>query len=778
MIYLRQSTASQEISLGYFLDSTDGNTEETGLTINNTDIQLWKNGATTLANKNSGGATHISNGLYYAVLDATDTDTLGAMRIHVHVAGALAVIRDCVVLSANIYDSWIVGTDNLQVDTIQISGDGTAADNLELDYDGTGYAKANSTIGTTTTNTDMRGTDSALLATNVNVSAGVVESNVKQISDDATAADNLELQYDTTGLDGENFPAQQHQVDNLSIGSSGIHTTATTAVITTGSQTLTYTATQQRDGTFHEIADAAGTTDLYYQFSVGATGVPSAVTLFGRVFNNGDSLNIFGYNWGTTTWEQIGTLTGKNQVTSDEITLSMYNTHVGSGANAGLVRVRFQNTGLTSSVLHIDQLYVSYAVVASPVGYSGGKIWVDTINGTAGAVTGVNGVADLPVLTWADALIISTNIGLKSFNIANGSTITLSGDSSNLNLTGSNWTLALASQIITNLHVVGASITGIGTGIGSDFHDCTLAAGASLTVAGGDYFGCAIAGDIILTGATTYYFDQCFSGVAGTSTPSIDFGASVVNTNVNFRHYSGGIEVKNIGQTGIDNISLEGLGQLILNANCTSGTIAIRGNFTITDNVVGGFVVGGGIISDDARFDVTQIDDTINSNSDINNIDTGVNNIEAKLPTNFIMGSAVQTAKDDEIDAILVDTGTTIPAAISSSEAAIRGADSDDLKDVSDQVDALQDISAANVNAEVLDVLNVDTFAKPGQEAPADTQTLIKMVAYLYKALVNRFEQTSSGFELYDNAGTTVDQKAIVSDDATTYIRQEIVSGP
>jgi len=38
--------------------------------------------------------------------------------------------------------------------------------------------------------------------------------------------------------------------------------------------------------------------------------------------------------------------------------------------------------------------------------------------------------------------------------------------------------------------------------------------------------------------------------------------------------------------------------------------------------------------------------------NEIDNIDTGVNNIEAKLPTNYIMGSSVQTDKDDEIDAI------------------------------------------------------------------------------------------------------------------------------
>lgn len=104
MISLRQSTASQEVPLGYFLDSTDGNTEETGLTIANTDIKIWKAGATTLANKNSGGATHISNGIYYAVLDATDTDTIGSLVIFVHVSGALAVRLECVVLDEAVYD--------------------------------------------------------------------------------------------------------------------------------------------------------------------------------------------------------------------------------------------------------------------------------------------------------------------------------------------------------------------------------------------------------------------------------------------------------------------------------------------------------------------------------------------------------------------------------------------------------------------------------------------------------------------------------------------------
>lgn len=63
------------------------------------------------------------------------------------------------------------------VDVGSISGDSTAADNLELDYDGTGYNKSNSTIGTTTNNTDMRGTDGAALAANYNATrAGYLDN--------------------------------------------------------------------------------------------------------------------------------------------------------------------------------------------------------------------------------------------------------------------------------------------------------------------------------------------------------------------------------------------------------------------------------------------------------------------------------------------------------------------------------------------------------------------------------------------------------------------------
>ena len=127
-IFLRQSTANQKISLGLFVDNSDGYTAETGLTIANTDIKIWKFGATSLANKNSGGATHMTGGAYYAVLDATDTDTSGSMTIYVNVSGALPVQRDCVVLNAVVYDSMIAATDSLQVEVTSAGTDAITAD--------------------------------------------------------------------------------------------------------------------------------------------------------------------------------------------------------------------------------------------------------------------------------------------------------------------------------------------------------------------------------------------------------------------------------------------------------------------------------------------------------------------------------------------------------------------------------------------------------------------------------------------------------------------------
>lgn len=84
----------------------------------------------------------------------------------------------------------------------------------------------------------------------------------------------------------------------------------------------------------------------------------------------------------------------------------------------------------------------------------------------------------------------------------------------------------------------------------------------------------------------------------------------------------------------------------------------------------------------------------------------------------------------------------------------------------------------AQVNTEVLDVLNTDTFAEPGQETPPATTTLVKKIGYLYKYLINRIVQTSTEADVYNNTDTVIDHKAVVSDSGLTFTRNKFLSGP
>lgn len=84
----------------------------------------------------------------------------------------------------------------------------------------------------------------------------------------------------------------------------------------------------------------------------------------------------------------------------------------------------------------------------------------------------------------------------------------------------------------------------------------------------------------------------------------------------------------------------------------------------------------------------------------------------------------------------------------------------------------------ADINAEVVDCLNVDTYAEPGQGAPAATASLATKIGYLYKNWRNRKTQTATTFSLFADDATTVDQKATVADDGTTASKTEIATGP
>lgn len=97
---------------------------------------------------------------------------------------------------------------------------------------------------------------------------------------------------------------------------------------------------------------------------------------------------------------------------------------------------------------------------------------------------------------------------------------------------------------------------------------------------------------------------------------------------------------------------------------------------------------------------------------------------------------------------------------------------------VTGSVGSLAAQAKADVNAEALDVLNTDTYAEPAQGAPAATTTLAAKVNYLYKAWRNKSAQTATTYSLYNDDAATVDHKATVSDDNTTFVKGEVATGP
>lgn len=116
--WLKQSTAV-DIALGPFVDSTDGATAETALTIAQADVRLKKNAGAWAQKSQASSATHEENGWYEVSLDATDTGTLGILVVAVNEAGALPVWREFMVVPANVYESLVTGTEWLEATTLR-----------------------------------------------------------------------------------------------------------------------------------------------------------------------------------------------------------------------------------------------------------------------------------------------------------------------------------------------------------------------------------------------------------------------------------------------------------------------------------------------------------------------------------------------------------------------------------------------------------------------------------------------------------------------------------
>lgn len=146
--WLRQSTAV-DIGLGPFVDSTDGVTAETALTISQADVRLKKNGGAWAQKNQASSATHEENGWYEVSLDTTDTNTLGLLVVAVNETGALPVWQRFTVVPANVYDALVSGVEWLTVDGNKVEWSISGATLTVLKPDDTTTAYTKTLTGTT-----------------------------------------------------------------------------------------------------------------------------------------------------------------------------------------------------------------------------------------------------------------------------------------------------------------------------------------------------------------------------------------------------------------------------------------------------------------------------------------------------------------------------------------------------------------------------------------------------------------------------------------------------
>ena len=184
-------------------------------------------------------------------------------------------------------------------------------------------------------------------------------------------------------------------------------------------------------------------------------------------------------------------------------------------------------------------------------------------------------------------------------------------------------------------------------------------------------------------------------------------------------------------------------------------------------------IVSGGAIttSSGAVSTVTSVTNGVTVSGTITTLD-GLNNFDPATDTVANVTTVATVTNDvgvNEWNGVALGTTNPLPNAAAG---AAGGLPTDSTGKTS-----FNDISAAQVNTEVADVLKTDVITLPGQTAPPATPTMEQAIAYLYKFLRNKKTATNSTITVFNDAGTVADHTTTISDNGTTYTEEEWVAG-
>lgn len=259
---------------------------------------------------------------------------------------------------------------------------------------------------------------------------------------------------------------------------------------------------------------------------------------------------------------------------------------------------------LTEPVLLADNSIKAdtYADDAANLALYGGGIWIDAAAANTNTEIGADGTPANPVSTLTAARILADTLSIQKYFFINASDFSATG----LTATHEGWVfqgfgidnkINLGSQDIDHSQFMNMTVTGSQGGTGN------ISVFRSFITSLGDFTGtmksCAILDSISLVQQSDIFLLDCWSGIAGAGTPKIILGNN--NENLSIRNFAGGLEL--IGLKANHTVSLDGRGQIIIDATSADATVAIRGTIELTNDGTNMDIV------DDARLTRSEIVD-------------------------------------------------------------------------------------------------------------------------------------------------------------------------
>ena len=235
-----------------------------------------------------------------------------------------------------------------------------------------------------------------------------------------------------------------------------------------------------------------------------------------------------------------------------------------------------------------------------------GAVTIDAINGTPGTGKVANGnpigtPAD-PSNNVTDALAIAVERGFTKLRFNGDYTLDVTDVIDGYILEGEarDRTLLTLTEgaTVLNCTVQFATVTGDLDG-GTTLVNCTI---RTLNYVDGSVRDCEFEETITLNGSKAELI-RCWSGVAGTATPTIDMNGT--GTDLLMRDYSGGIAFANY-TSGTNAVSIDmSSGQVRFESSITSGRFTVRGIAKLTDNSNGAIIDSTNLLNKAILDDIT-----------------------------------------------------------------------------------------------------------------------------------------------------------------------------